>query len=171
MTDVTPRRTRAGRGVRALGYDHAVTELMLVAIDWSGRFNDRGRTAWMAVIEDGVFRRLENSRSRPELRDELIRLRGKSGRLVAGVDFAFGFPQWYAKANGWTCGRDIWRAAYRDGESWLTSAAGPFWGRTTKRPQHPGDPLSRTSGRLAGHRGQSSRSAARMRSAPGRFAA
>ena len=65
---------------------------MLVAIDWSGRLDDRGRTTWMAVIEDGVFRRLENGRSRPELRDELIRLRGRSRRLVAGIDFAFGFP-------------------------------------------------------------------------------
>ena len=117
---------------------------MLVAIDWSGRVDDRGRTTWMAVIEDGVFRRLENGRSRPELRDELIRLRDRTARLVAGIDFAFGFPQWYAKANGWTCGRDIWRAACRDGESWLISATGPFWGRTTTRPQHPGDPLRQT---------------------------
>jgi len=117
---------------------------MLVAIDWSGRLDDTGRTTWMAVIEDGVFRRLENGRSRPELRDELIRLRDRTARLVAGIDFAFGFPQWYAKANGWTCGRDIWRAACRDGESWLISATGPFWGRTTTRPQHPGDPLRQT---------------------------
>lgn len=123
---------------------------MLVAIDWSGRFDDTGRTTWTAVIEDGVIRHLENGRSRPELRDELIRLRGRSGRLVVGIDFAFGFPQWYAKANGWTCGRDIWRAAYRDGESWLTSEAGPFWGRTTKRPQYPGDPLRRTERAIGG---------------------
>jgi hypothetical protein len=34
-------------------------ELMLVAIDWSGRLDDTGRTTWMAVIEDGVFRHLE----------------------------------------------------------------------------------------------------------------
>ena len=123
---------------------------MLVAIDWSGRFDDRGRTTWMAVIEDGMFCRLENGRSRPELRDELIQLRGKSSRLVVGIDFAFGFPEWYAEANGWTCGRDIWRAAYRDGESWLASTAGPFWGRTTKRPQHPGDPLRRTERAIGG---------------------
>lgn len=97
-----------------------------------------------------MFRHLENGRSRPELRDELIRLRGRSGRLVVGIDFAFGFPQWYAKANGWTCGRDIWRAAYRDGESWLTSEAGPFWGRTTKRPQYAGDPLRRTERAIGG---------------------
>ena len=45
---------------------------------------------------------------------------------------------------------DIWRAAYRDGESWLTSAAEPFWGRTTKRPQHPGDPLRRTERAIGG---------------------
>jgi hypothetical protein len=121
-----------------------VTELVLVAIDWSGRADDRGQTTWMAVVEDGVFCRLENGRSRPELRDELIRLRGTSGRLVAGIDFAFGFPHWYAKANGWTSGRDIWRAASRDGESWLTSESAPFWGRTTKRPPHPGARLRRT---------------------------
>jgi Protein of unknown function (DUF429) len=127
-----------------------VTEFTVVAIDWSGRLDDTGRTTWMAVIEDGVFRRLENGRSRPELRDELIRLRGRTGRLVAGIDFAFGFPQWYAQANDWTCGRDIWRAACRDGESWLSSAAGPFWGRTTRRPQYPGDPLRRTEHEIGG---------------------
>jgi hypothetical protein len=123
---------------------------MLVAIDWSGRADDKGQNTWMAVIEDGVFRRLENGRPRSELRDELIRLRGRTRRLVVGIDFAFGFPQWYAKANGWTCGRDIWRAADRDGESWLTSGAAPFWRGTTKRPQHPGDALRRTERAISG---------------------
>ena len=123
---------------------------MLVAIDWSGRSDDRGRTTWMAVIDDGMFRRLENGRSRPELRDELIRLRDRSGRLLVGIDFAFGFPRWYANANGWKRGRDIWRAAYRDGESWLASEAGPFWGRTAKRPQYPGDTLRRTEQAVGG---------------------
>jgi hypothetical protein len=135
------------RPVRASGrwvYDRVVTELTLVAIDWSGRLDDKGQTTWMAVVEDGVFGRLENGRSRPELRDELIRLRGESGQLIAGIDFAFGFPQWYATAKGWTCGRDIWRAAHRDGESWLTTETAPFWGRTTRRPHHPGDPLRHT---------------------------
>jgi hypothetical protein len=65
-------------------------------------------------------------------------------RTVAGIDFAFGFPQWHATANGWTCGRDIWRAAYRDGGSWLTCESAPFWGRTTKRLPHPGARLRRT---------------------------
>lgn len=121
-----------------------MTDLRLVAIDWSGRSDDTGKTTWMAVIDDGVFRVLENGRSRPEVREELIRLRRTSGRLVVGIDFAFGFPRWYAEANGWMCGRDIWRAAYRDGESWLTSGAPPFWGRSTKRPRHPGHALRRT---------------------------
>jgi hypothetical protein len=143
---------RSRRGEHRV-YDLAVTELMLVTIDWSGRLDDRGQTTWMAVIEDGVFARLENGRSRPELRDELIRLRGTSSRLVVGIDFAFGFPRWYAKANGWTCGRDIWRAAFRDGESWLTSRAGLFWGRTTKRPEYPGDPLRRTERAVGGSPG------------------
>jgi len=123
---------------------------MLVAIDWSGRSDDRGRTTWMAVIEDGVFRVLENGRSRPEVREELVRLRRKSDRLVVGIDFAFGFPRWYAEANGWKCGRDIWRAAHRDGESWLISGAAPFWGRTTKRPQHSGPALRRTEQAVGG---------------------
>jgi hypothetical protein len=48
---------------------------------------------WMAVIEDGVFCRLENGRSRQQVRDELIRLRSGTGRLVVGIDFAFGFPR------------------------------------------------------------------------------
>jgi hypothetical protein len=87
-------------------YDPAVSEFMLVATDWSGRSNDTGSTTWMAIIEDGVFRVLENGRSRPEVRDQLIGLRRMSRRLVVGIDFAFGFPQWYADANGWRCGRD-----------------------------------------------------------------
>jgi hypothetical protein len=41
----------------------------------------------MAVIEDGMFCLLENGRSRPQVRDELIRLRGRPGRLVVGIDF------------------------------------------------------------------------------------
>jgi hypothetical protein len=105
---------------------------------------------WMAVIEDGVFCRLENGRSRQQVRDELIRLRSGTGRLVVGIDFAFGFPRWYAEANGWKCGRDTWRAAHRDGESWLTTGAAPFWGRTTRRPQHPGDALRRTERAVSG---------------------
>ena len=121
-----------------------MTELTLVAIDWSGRSDDKGQTTWMAVIENGVFRRLENGRSRPEVRDELIRMRDLSGPLVVGIDFAFGFPQWYAQANGWNSGRDIWRAAAHAGEQWLASEAAPFWGRTKKRPQFPGDALRRT---------------------------
>ena len=56
---------------------------MLVAIDWSGRLDDRGRTTWVAVIEDGVFCRLENGRSRPKLCDELIRLRGTAEECVS----------------------------------------------------------------------------------------
>jgi hypothetical protein len=127
-----------------------MTELMLVAIDWSGRLDDKGRTTWMAVIKDGVFCVLENGRSRPEVRDELIRLRRVSDRLVVGIDFAFGFPRWYAEANGWRCGRDIWRAAHRDGELWLASGAAPFWGRATKRPQHPGHALRRTEQTVGG---------------------
>src|SRR5215469_2750223 len=117
---------------------------MLAAIDWSGRSDDKGQTTWMAVIEDGVFTRLENGRSRPRLRDELIRMRGRAGRLVVGIDFAFGFPKWYAQARGWNCGRDVWRAAAKDGEEWLTSESAPFWGRAAKRPQLPGDALRRT---------------------------
>jgi len=118
--------------------------LTIVAIDWSGRSDDRGQTTWMAAVVDGTFRLLENGRSRVEVCDELLRLRGGSDRLVVGIDFAFGFPRWYAEKNGWRCGRDVWRAAYRDCESWLATETAPFWGRTTKRPQHPGDPLRRT---------------------------
>jgi hypothetical protein len=132
------------------GYDAAVPKLTTVAIDWSGRADDRGRTTWLAAVEDGTFRRLENGRSRAEVRDELLRLRRRSERLVVGMDFAFGFPRWYADENGWTCGPDIWRAAYRDGEAWLAAGAAPFWGRTTKRPEHPGDPLRRTEREVGG---------------------
>jgi hypothetical protein len=33
-----------------------MSNLTIVAIDWSGRRDDRGQTMWMAAIEDGTFR-------------------------------------------------------------------------------------------------------------------
>jgi hypothetical protein len=105
---VTPRQGPCPvEAVKGAGdYNLAVTELMLVAIDWSGRSDDRGRTTWMAVIEDGVFRVLENGRSRPEVRKELSRLRRMCDRLVvdAAVSSCLALRAILTSGAGQTCG-------------------------------------------------------------------
>jgi hypothetical protein len=147
-----------------------MTELMVVAIDWPGRLDDKGRATWMAVIRDGVFCVLENGRSRPEVRDELIRLRRMSGRLVVGIDFAFGFPQWYAEANDWRCGRDIWRAAHEMASCGLRRALRRSGDAPLNVPRIRVLHCAGPSRRLAGHRDRSSRSAGQVPLAPDRSA-
>ena len=69
---------------------------------------------------------------------ELVAL-AREGPFVVGLDFAFGFPAWFARSLGAATIEDVWRAAERDGESWLAGCSPPFWGRPgAKRP--PDDP-------------------------------
>src|SRR2546421_9740341 len=96
----------------------------LAAIDWSGRKDDRGRTIWLAVVEDGKMVRLENGWSREGLVDALKGMRERADRLIVGIDFAFSFPVDYCRQQGWASGHDVWQAARDHGEEWLRGEPG-----------------------------------------------
>ena len=52
---------------------------------------------------------------------------------VAGLDFAFSFPQWFIRACGCDNAFDFWNVVERDGETWLRACERPFWGRPGKK--------------------------------------
>ncbi len=48
--------------------------------------------------------------------------------VVAGFDFSFSVPEWFAHEQGCMTIDDVWELAARDGEHWLASPpAPPFW--------------------------------------------
>ena len=70
---------------------------------------------------------------------ELVAL-AREGPLVVGLDFAFGFPAWFARSLGAATIDDVWRTAELDGEAWLSGCSPPFWGRPGAK-QPPDDPV------------------------------
>jgi hypothetical protein len=81
---------------------------------------------------------LRDGRSRSELIAHLVGLAEDDHRLVAGLDFAFSFPQAYCAERRWKTGREVWAAIDLEGEALLGRCEAPFWGRTGKRrPSHP----------------------------------
>ena len=48
--------------------------------------------------------------------------------VVAGFDFSFGFPEWFARDHGCSTIADVWELAERESENWLGSPPmPPFW--------------------------------------------
>ena len=47
-------------------------------------------------------------------------------RSIAGFDFSFGVPEWFAREHGCTTIDEVWALAARDGERWLAPTP-PFW--------------------------------------------
>lgn len=62
----------------------------------------------------------------------------KEGEVRIGLDFAFGFPAWFARERGCRSIDDVWRMTATHGESWLSECSPPFWGRPGRaRPDIP----------------------------------
>jgi len=98
-----------------------VTDPTVIAVDWSGARRPKG--IWLAVVREG---RLAESRALPT-REEAVRcVLDAAPPVVAGFDFSFGVPEWFARANGCASIDDVWALAARDGERWLRPTA-PFW--------------------------------------------
>jgi hypothetical protein len=110
----------------------------VVAIDWSGRAVGASRYIWLAEAVDAELVSLECGRSRDEVIAEAVRRAPE----VIGLDFAFGFPEWFARSQGWSRGREVWEATRDHGEKWLAACEPPFWGRPGRRlPRHGGAQL------------------------------
>lgn len=82
---------------------------------------------------------LQRPGSRDGVGDALAARRDDPTPCLVGLDFAFGFPAWFADASGWRTIDDVWQAAADHGEQWLASCTPPFWGRTGKRRAHDAD--------------------------------
>jgi hypothetical protein len=104
----------------------------VVAVDWSGAVRDAGNI-WLAEVVDGAPVRLERMRSREAVAGDLIASARRDPRFVAGLDFAFSFPAWFARGCGATSAVDLWRVVEERGEAWLATCGPPFFGRAGSR--------------------------------------
>jgi hypothetical protein len=106
-----------------------------IAIDWSGKAAGAAEFIWLAEADDGRLTTLENGWSRSEVVAE-VEARTAGENAVVGLDFAFSFPRWWCRRNGWKSAAAVWRAAADDGEEWLSACAYPFWGRPGVKKLH-----------------------------------
>jgi nitrate reductase NapE component len=104
-----------------------------IAVDWSGAARGAERRIWLAEVSDGRLRRLECGRTREELVRFLCERAERAPSLAVGLDFAFGFPSWFARELGASSGPQAWQAASERGEAWLARCPPPFFGRKGKR--------------------------------------
>jgi hypothetical protein len=95
-----------------------------VAVDWSGAKGDGAHPGiWItACCGDSVVM----DRGGWSRRDAVDFVRALPAPVVAGFDFSFGVPAWFACALGCASIDDVWARAASDGERWLAPTA-PFW--------------------------------------------
>ncbi len=98
-----------------------MSELSVIAVDWSGARRPKG--IWLASVCGG-----ELVESRPcATREEAIeRVLATPRPVVAGFDFSFSVPAWFAREIGCETMLDVWARAETDGEAWLAPTP-PFW--------------------------------------------
>jgi len=110
-----------------------------LAVDWSGALHGSASRIWMASARRGVLTALDMPGSRDAVAHSLAVRRADPTPCLVGLDFAFGFPAWFAAARGWRTIDEVWQAAADHGEQWLAECAPPFWGRAGKRRTHDAD--------------------------------
>lgn len=104
-----------------------------LAVDWSGARTGEAARIWIGRAVDGELTALTAPGSRAAVGEVLRARRADPRPCLAGLDFGFSVPAWYAGARGWRSAAEVWAAAGDDGERWLAECAPPFWGR----PGHP----------------------------------
>ncbi len=110
----------------------------VLAVDWSGALQGAERHIWLAEYTGNGLVRLEAGRSREQLAQHLIEYNFRGPRSLIGLDFAFGFPHWFARSHGAADGTQMWELAREQGERWLKECPPPFWGRPGRpRPPEP----------------------------------
>ena len=104
-------------------------QIQVIAIDWSGAVAGAKSKIWLAQADGRSITRLQCGRDRRELIRHLMDEARKTPRFVAGLDFAFSFPQWFLRERELASTLDLWRLAERHSEEWLKECLAPFWGR------------------------------------------
>ena len=93
----------------------------VIAVDWSGARRPKG--IWLAIVRDGE---LVESRAVASREAAVADVVNAAPPFIAGFDFSFGVPEWFAREQGCTTIEQVWDAAEREGERWLAPTA-PFW--------------------------------------------
>lgn len=98
----------------------------VIAVDWSGAKHTGPKSGiWLAFIQEG---RLVRSEAVARREDAIAIVSACPPPVIAGFDFSFGFPAWFAHEHGCTTIADVWSMAEHDGEKWLASPPmPPFW--------------------------------------------
>jgi hypothetical protein len=107
----------------------------VIAVDWSGARDPRGKL-WLAEVQEGHVLRLDPVDSREAVVNDLVRFSERCPQGVVGIDFAFSMPAWFVRRHGCSTAGAFWDVVAEHGESWLDHCEEPFWGRPgIKRPQ------------------------------------
>ena len=115
--------------------DRVAGDPRVVAVDWSGRSTGGEETIWLAEARGETLVRLEPGRTREQITDWLLEAASGGSPMIAGLDFAFSLPAWFARAHGCVTGPEVWELAATEGERWLAECPPPFWGRAgTRKP-------------------------------------
>ena len=116
--------------------------MRILAIDWSGRRTNAQAAIWLAEATDGELVRIEGGRDRDEMIAHLLAEAERDPKVVVGLDFAFGLPEWFARQLGARDAHTLWRLVAEQGEEWLRNPEPPFW--RTRRPELDGSAFRRT---------------------------
>lgn len=92
-----------------------------IAVDWSGAKKPNG--IWFAAVREGE---LVDSRPAATREEAIALVLDAHAPVVAGFDFSFSVPEWFARRLGCRTIEDVWAAAARHGERWLEPTP-PFW--------------------------------------------
>lgn len=99
-------------------------EPTVIAVDWSGAKRTGPRSGiWLAVVRNG---HLVDSRAVSTREQAIAYVQDCEPPLIAGFDFSFGVPEWFARECGCTTIDEVWALAARAGEHWLAPTP-PFW--------------------------------------------
>lgn len=121
-----------------------------IAIDWSGDARAAHRRIRVATAVPGRLIGLRGGLDRDGVAD-LLRDRAASGPVVAGLDFSFALPAWFAREHRCADVAALWALVAAEGERWLRECRPPFWGRgaTPRPPPDPARPAFRVTEQAA----------------------
>jgi hypothetical protein len=107
-------------------YLPGVEKPTVFAVDWSGaKKPNRSSGIWLAAVRDG---RVVDSRALATREEATNYIRDCPPPVIAGFDFSFGMPEWFALEHHCVTIDDVWALAERDGERWLApTPMAPFW--------------------------------------------
>ena len=106
-----------------------MTELSVIAVDWSGARRPKG--IWLASVRGGELVESLPCATREEAVERVL---ATPRPVVAGFDFSFSVPAWFAHELGCETVFDVWARAESDGDNWLAPTP-PFWRSRCELPR------------------------------------